>query len=109
MTKLSTHSLIKLQTLTLEAKLWEHELKPPTVDLALHVSAITGNRSIGVYSAIEAISLSDLLGLADQLQLASIQVRSLAAEIDPGRRFEADQAAAFALDRVEDGEVANEP
>jgi len=44
---------------------------------------------------------ADLDRLAEQLELASIQIRSILAEMDPGRRFEAIQAEQFQAGRLE--------
>ena len=49
---------------------------------------------------------TDLDRLAEQMELASVQIRSILADLDPGRAFELNQIQQFGVDRLEDGEVA---
>ena len=44
---------------------------------------------------------TDLDRLAEQMELASVQLRSIIADMDPGRRFESIQAEQFQAGRLE--------
>ena len=48
-----------------------------------------------------------MVDLAEQFHLASIQIRGIIDELNPGRQFELNQVAQFGVDRLEDGEVFN--
>ena len=72
-------------------------------------AAMSGGAATSAYSLTTSrLTPFELAELADQLHLASIQIRDYLASVDEGRRFERDQAIAFGADRLE-GDLPNGP
>lgn len=64
-------------------------------------SAYDGKKMIGTTGTEYDLTPEALDCLAEQFQLASLQIRAIIADMDPGRRFEADKALAFGTERLE--------
>lgn len=73
---------------------------PSHIRIGSSASGRDGNTIVSTFNIYD-LSRSDLGNLADQLQLAAIQIRDLLSLSDEGRRFERDQAIAFGVDRLE--------
>ncbi len=62
----------------------------------------------GGWQKERGLTLTDLDRLAEQFHLASIQIRGIMEELNPGRQFELNQVAQFGVDRLEDGQIAQD-
>lgn len=69
-------------------------------------SAYSDKKMVGVTGSEYELTPEALDCLAEQFHLASLQLRAIISDMDPGRRFEADQTLAFGVDRLE-GENAS--
>ena len=76
------------------------------VDMLVELWLGSGHSTLKCEAEERGLSLTDLDRLAEQFHLASIQIRGIMEELNPGRQFELNQVAQFGVDRLEDGEVA---
>lgn len=76
------------------------------VDLLCELWFGTGHSMLKAEAEERGLTLTDLDRLAEQFHLASIQIRGIIEELNPGRAFELNQVSQFGVDRLEDGEVA---
>jgi hypothetical protein len=70
-------------------------------DLLWKVQSSCANHIVTLRANESDLTPTDLDRLAEQLELASVQVRTILADLDPGRRFEAIQAQQFQAGRLE--------
>lgn len=103
-----THDLILTPILALRMAQYTTQEGKPMVDLLAELRLDSGHSTLKCEAEERGLRLVDLDLLAEQLHLASIQVRSIMEELNPGRRFELAQADSFGVDRLEDGEVATD-
>ena len=80
----------------------------PMVDLLVKLWLGSGHSTLKCEAEERGLSLTDLDRLAEQFHLASIQIRGIMEELNPGRQFELNQVAQFGVDRLEDGEIARD-
>ena len=78
------------------------------VDMLVELWLGSGHSTLKVESEERGLSLTDLDRLAEQFHLASIQIRGIMEELNPGRQFELNQVAQFGVDRLEDGQIAQD-
>jgi len=105
--KTSIENLI--QTPLMRGELIIHSRDNGTTGIQLNwvmASAYSDKKMVGITGSEYDITPEALDCLAEQFHLASLQIRALIADIDPGRRFEADQTLAFGVDRLE-GDMPN--
>ena len=100
-----THDLILTPILSLRMAQYTTQDGKPMVDLLAELRLDTGHSTLKCEAEERGLRLVDLDLLAEQLHLASIQVRGIMEELNPARRFELSQAEAFGIDRLEEGEV----
>ena len=101
-----THNLILTPILRLQIAQGATGEGKPMVDLLCELWLGSGHSTLKVEAEERGLSLTDLDRLAEQFHLASIQIRGIMEELNPGRQFELNQVAQFGVDRLEDGEVA---
>ena len=99
------HDLILTPILRLQMAQGTTQAGKPCVDLLAELWLGSGHSSIKSEGEERGLSIADLERLAEQFQLASIQVRSIIDELNPARQFELNQIQQFGVDRLEDGEV----
>ena len=80
----------------------------PMVDLLVELWLGSGHSTLKCEAEERGLSLTDLDRLAEQFHLASIQIRGIMEELNPGRQFELNQVAQFGVDRLEDGQIAQD-
>ena len=102
-----THDLILTPILRLQIAQGATGEGKPMVDLLCELWLGSGHSSLKCEAEERGLSLTDLDRLAEQFHLASIQIRGIIADLNPGRQFELAQVQAFGIDRLEDGEVQN--
>ncbi len=102
-----THDLILTPLLRLQMAQGATGDGKPMVDLLCELWLGSGHSTLKVESEERGLSLTDLDRLAEQFHLASIQIRGIIDELNPGRQFELNQIQQFGIDRLEDGETAN--
>jgi hypothetical protein len=103
-----THDLILTPILRLQIAQGATGEGKPMVDLLVELWLGSGHSTLKVESEERGLTLTDLDRLAEQFHLASIQIRGIIEELNPGRAFELNQIQQFGVDRLEDGEVAND-
>ena len=104
----TTHDLIQTPSLCVRMAQYTTQDGKPMVDLLAELRLDTGHSTLKCEAEERGLRLVDLDLLAEQLHLASIQVRSIMDELNPGRRFELAQADSFGVDRLEDGQIAQD-
>jgi len=102
----TTHDLILTPILRLQMAQGATEDRKPSVDLLAELRLDSGWSTLKCESEERGLTLTDLDRLAEQFHLASLQIRGIIEELNPGRQFELNQVAQFGVDRLEDGEVA---
>jgi len=102
----TTHDLILTPILRLQIAQGATGDGKPMVDLLVELWLGSGHSALKVESEERGLTLTDLDRLAEQFHLASLQIRGIIEELNPGRQFELNQVAQFGVDRLEDGEVA---
>ena len=103
-----THDLIQTPSLCVRMAQYATQDGKPCVDLLTELRLDSGHSTLKVENEDRVVGLVELDLLAEQLHLASIQVRGIMEELNPARRFELSQAEAFGIDRLEEGEVSND-
>ena len=101
-----THDLILTPILRLQIAQGATGEGKPMVDMLVELWLGSGHSTLKCEAEERGLSLTDLDRLAEQFHLASIQIRGIMEELNPGRQFELNQVAQFGVDRLEDGEVA---
>ena len=101
-----THDLILTPLLRLQIAQGATGEGKPMVDLLVDLWLGSGHSTLKAEADERGLTLTDLDRLAEQFHLASIQIRGIIEELNPGRQFELNQVAQFGVDRLEDGEVA---
>jgi len=76
----------------------------PTVDLLTELWLGSGHSQIKAEAEERGLTLTDLDRLAEQMHLASIQIRGIIEELNPGSQFELNRAAQFGVGKLEEGE-----
>jgi len=102
----TTHDLILTPILRLQMALEATEERKPMVDMLVELWLGSGHSTLKCEAEERGLTLTDLDRLAEQFHLASLQIRGIIEELNPGRQFELNQVAQFGVDRLEDGEVA---
>ena len=103
-----THDLILTPLLRLQIAQGATEAGKPSLDLIAELWLGSGHSTLKVESEERGLTLTDLDRLAEQFHLASIQIRGIMEELNPGRQFELNQVAQFGVDRLEDGQIAQD-
>jgi len=103
----TTHDLILTPILRLQIAQGATGEGKPMVDMLVELWLGSGHSALKAEAEERGLSLTDLDRLAEQFHLASIQIRGIIDELNPGRQFELNQVAQFGVDRLEDGEIAN--
>ncbi len=104
----TTHDLILTPILRLQIAQGATGEGKPMVDLLVELWLGSGHSTLKAEAEERGLSLTDLDRLAEQFHLASIQIRGIIEELNPGRQFELNQVAQFGVDRLEDGEIARD-
>ena len=102
----TTHDLILTPILRLQIAQGATGEGKPMVDMLVELWLGSGHSTLKCEAEERGLSLTDLDRLAEQFHLASIQIRGIMEELNPGRQFELNQVQQFGVDRLEDGEVA---
>ena len=103
-----THDLVLTPILRLQIAQGATGDGKPMVDLLCELWLGSGHSTLKCEAEERGLSLTDLDRLSEQFHLASIQIRGIIEELNPGRAFELNQVQQFGVDRLEDGEVAND-
>ena len=101
-----THNLILTPILRLQVAQGATGEGKPMVDLLVELWLNSGHSTLKAEAEERGLTLTELDRLAEQFHLASIQIRGIIEELNPGRQFELNQVAQFGVDRLEDGEIA---
>ena len=102
----TTHDLILTPVLRLQMAQGATEAGKPSLDLIAELRLDSGWSTLKAEAEERGLTLTELDRLAEQFHLASIQIRGIIEELNPGRQFELNQVAQFGVDRLEDGEIA---
>jgi len=102
------HDLILTPILRLQMAQGATEAGKPSLDLLAELRLDSGWSTLKAEAEERGLTLTDLDRLAEQFHLASIQIRGIIEELNPGRRFELAQVEQFGVDRLEDGGIAND-
>ena len=103
-----THDLILTPLLRLQIAQGATGDGKPMVDMLVELWLGSGHSTLKCEAEERGLSLTDHDRLAEQFHLASIQIRGIIEELNPGRQFELNQVAQFGVDRLEDGEIARD-
>ena len=103
-----THDLILTPILRLQIAQGATGEGKPMVDMLVELWLGSGHSTLKCEAEERGLSLTDLDRLAEQFHLASIQIRGIMEELNPGRQFELNQVAQFGVDRLEDGQIAQD-
>ena len=103
-----THDLILTPLLRLQIAQGATGEGKPMVDMLVELWLGSGHSTLKCEAEERGLSLTDLDRLAEQFHLASIQIRGIMEELNPGRQFELNQVAQFGVDRLEDGQIAQD-
>ena len=103
-----THDLILTPLLRLQIAQGATEAGKPSLDLIAELRLDSGWSTLKCEAEERGLTLTDLDRLAEQFHLASLQIRGIIEELNPGRRFELSQIEQFGIDRLEDGSVADD-
>ena len=104
----TTHDLIQTPSLCVRMAQYATQDGKPCIDLLTDLRLDSGHSTLKVENEDRVVGLVELDLLAEQFHLASIQIRAIMDELNPGRRFELAQADSFGVDRLEDGQIAQD-
>lgn len=102
------HDLIQTPILRLQIAQGTTVGGKPCCYLLAELRLDTGHSTLKCEGEDRSLSLVDLDRLAEQLQLASIQIRGIMEEINPASQFELNQAQSFGVGKLEEGEVSHD-
>ena len=103
-----THNLILTPVLRLQIAQGATGEGKPMVDLLVELWLNSGHSTLKCEAEERSLTLTELDRLAEQFHLASIQIRGIIEELNPGSQFELNQAQAFGVGKLEEGEVEHD-